>query len=56
VAGGWRKVQNEELHNVHALQKIISMIKSMRMRWAGNVACVEEVRNAKKKKKIGWTG
>jgi hypothetical protein len=38
VTGGWRKLHNEELHNYHSLPSIIRMIKSRRMRWAGNVA------------------
>jgi hypothetical protein len=38
--GGWRKMQSEELHNLYSSPSIIRMIKSRRMRWAGNVACV----------------
>jgi hypothetical protein len=38
VAGGWRKMQNEELHNLHSSSCIIRIIKSRRMRWAGHVA------------------
>jgi hypothetical protein len=38
VTGGWRKVHNEELHNLYSSPSIIRMIKSIRMRWAGNVA------------------
>jgi hypothetical protein len=38
VMGGWRKVHNEELHNVYSSPSIIRMIKSRRIRWAGNVA------------------
>jgi hypothetical protein len=37
VTGGWRKLHNEELHNVSS-PSIIRMIKSRRMRWAGYVA------------------
>jgi hypothetical protein len=33
VAGGWRKLHNEELHNLYSSPSIITMIKS-RMRWA----------------------
>jgi hypothetical protein len=29
--GGWRKLHNEELHNLHTSQSIIRMIKSRRM-------------------------
>jgi hypothetical protein len=38
VTGGWRKLHNEELHNLYSLPRISEMIKSMRMRWAGHVA------------------
>jgi hypothetical protein len=35
VTGSWRKLLNEELHNLYSLQNVIRMIKSRRMRWAG---------------------
>jgi hypothetical protein len=35
---GWRKLHNEELHNLYSLPSIIRMTKSKRMRWAGHVA------------------
>jgi hypothetical protein len=35
---GWRKLHNEELHNLYSSPSIIRMIKSKRMRWAGHVA------------------
>jgi hypothetical protein len=38
VKGGWRKLHNEELHNLYASPSIIRIIKSRRMRWAGHVA------------------
>jgi hypothetical protein len=38
VTGGWRKLHNEELHNLYSSPSIIRMIKSKRMRWAGHVA------------------
>jgi hypothetical protein len=38
VIGGWRKLHKEELHNLYSSPSIIRMIKSRRMRWAGNVA------------------
>jgi hypothetical protein len=38
VTGGWRKLRNEELHNMHSSPSVIRIIKSRRMRWAGHVA------------------
>jgi hypothetical protein len=38
VTGGWRKLQNEELHNLYSSPSTIRLIKSRRMRWAGHVA------------------
>jgi hypothetical protein len=46
VAGGWRRLHNEELHNLYASQNIIRVIKPRRMRWAGHVAHMVETRNA----------
>jgi hypothetical protein len=37
VTGGWRKLHNEELHNLYSSPSIIRMIKSRRVRWAGHV-------------------
>jgi hypothetical protein len=45
VTGGWRKLYNEELHDLYASPSIIRMIKSMRMLWAVHVARMEK-RNA----------
>jgi hypothetical protein len=44
VVAGWRKLHNEELHNLYCSPSIITMIKSRRMRWAGHVARMEENR------------
>jgi hypothetical protein len=41
VTGGWRKLHNEELHNLYTYPNIIRMMKSRRMRWAGHVARME---------------
>jgi hypothetical protein len=46
VTGGWRKLHNEELHNLYSSPNIIRMIKSRRLRWAGHVARMGEKRNA----------
>jgi hypothetical protein len=36
--GGWRKMHNEELHNLYSSPSIIRIIKSRRMRGAGHIA------------------
>jgi hypothetical protein len=38
VTGKWRKLDNEELHNLYSSPDIIRQAKSRRMRWAGHVA------------------
>jgi hypothetical protein len=38
VTGGWRKLHNEELHNLYSYPSINRMIKSGRMRCKGHVA------------------
>jgi hypothetical protein len=45
VTGGWRKLHNEELHDLYSSPSIIRIIKSTRMRWAGHVARMGEKRN-----------
>jgi hypothetical protein len=36
VEGGWRRLHNEELHNLYTSPNVIRVIKSGRMRWAGH--------------------
>jgi hypothetical protein len=36
--GSWRKLHNDELHNLYSSPNIVMVIKSRRMRWAGHVA------------------
>jgi hypothetical protein len=43
--GGWRKLHNEELHNLYFSSSKIRMITSEKMRWAGNVARMGEKLN-----------
>jgi hypothetical protein len=38
VTGEWRKLHNEELHDLYSSPSIICVNKSRRMRWAANVA------------------
>jgi hypothetical protein len=38
VTGEWRKLHNEELHELYSSPSIIGIIKSRRIRWAGHVA------------------
>jgi hypothetical protein len=45
VTGGWRKLHNEELHNLYSSPSIIRIIKLRRMGWAGHVARMGEKRN-----------
>jgi hypothetical protein len=46
VTGEWRKLHNEELHDLYSSPSIIRIIKSRMMRWAGHVARMGEKRNA----------
>jgi len=41
VAGGWKRLHNEELHNLYISADIITVIKPVRMRWAGHIARME---------------
>jgi hypothetical protein len=42
VTGEWRKLHNEELHNLYSSPDIIRQVKSRQMRWAGHVASMGE--------------
>jgi hypothetical protein len=46
VTGDWRKLHNEELHNLYSSPSVNKMIKSRRMRWAGTVSLMGEKINA----------
>jgi hypothetical protein len=46
VVGGWRRLHNEEFHNLYTSPNTIRVIKSRRLRWSGHVAYLVEMRNA----------
>jgi hypothetical protein len=46
--GEWRRLRNEELHNLYGSPDSIRMIKSRRMRWAGHVARMGEMSDSYK--------
>jgi hypothetical protein len=45
VTREWRKLHNEELHDLYSLPTIVRVIKSRRMKWAGHVARMGEGRD-----------
>jgi uncharacterized alkaline shock family protein YloU len=49
VAEGWRRLHNEELHNLYVSPNIIRVIASRRVRWVENVARMGEMRNLKER-------
>jgi len=44
MAGSWRRLHNEELLNLYASPNITRVIKSRKMRWAGHVARMKEIK------------
>jgi hypothetical protein len=46
VTGEWRKLHNEELHDLYSSPSIIRIMKLRRMIWAGYVARMGVNRNA----------
>jgi hypothetical protein len=46
LTGEWRKLLDEEFNDLYSLLYIVRVIKSTRMRWAGNVALMEKRRIA----------
>jgi hypothetical protein len=59
VTGEWRKLHNEELHNLYSSPDIIRQVKSRRMRWAGYVTrigeeCVQGFDGKARRKETTW--
>jgi len=48
VTGEWRKLHNEELHDLYSLPNIVRVVKSRRMRWAWHVAHMGEDRDVQR--------
>jgi hypothetical protein len=46
ATGEWRRLHNKELYALYSSPNIIRVIKSRRLRWAGHVACMGEMRGA----------
>jgi hypothetical protein len=46
VARCWRKFHNEELNTVYCSPHIFRVIRSKRMKWAGQLSLVRRMRNA----------
>jgi hypothetical protein len=46
VTGEWRRLHNEDLHDLYSSPIIIPVIKSRSVRWAGNVERMGERRGA----------
>jgi hypothetical protein len=50
--GSWRKLHKYELHSLYSSPNIVRVIKSRRMKWVGQVACMGEGRSVYKG--FGW--
>jgi hypothetical protein len=41
VTGGWRKLCEKGLSDLHSSASIIMVMKSRRIRWVGNIICMD---------------
>jgi hypothetical protein len=48
VAGSWRRLHHEELHNLYASPNIVRVVKSRKVRSTGHAARMGEMRNTYK--------
>jgi hypothetical protein len=46
VEGGWRRLHNEELHNLYNTPNVIRVKKSRRLRWTGHLARTGQLKSA----------
>jgi hypothetical protein len=44
--GEWRWVHNDELYSLYRSPNVVRVLKSIKLRWAGHVARMEEGRSA----------
>jgi hypothetical protein len=43
--GGWRRLHNDELHDLYSSPNVLRVIKSRSIRWVGHGAHVDKMRN-----------
>jgi hypothetical protein len=48
MTGGWRELHTDEIHNFSSSPNVRRMVKLWRLRWAGNVARMGEMRDVYK--------
>jgi hypothetical protein len=46
VQRGWRKVLNEELHNLWPKPNVIRVVRSRKIGWAAYIACMRNKKNS----------
>jgi hypothetical protein len=44
VAGGWKRLHNEELHNLYISPNITRVMKSRKIKWVGHIARMGELK------------
>ena len=46
LTGGWRRLRNDELHDLYSSLYIMRVITSRRMKWVRHVASMRDIRGA----------
>jgi hypothetical protein len=54
VAGHWRRLHNEELHNLYASPSTIRVIKWRRIRWVGHLALMGKTKRPLGRPRHRW--